>query len=897
MSANGINKSPSEARTGDHKAMGLVLRVQVLKGRNLAPKDKSGTSDPYLVLTLGDSKQATSVVNKTLSPEWNQTFEFPVVTADSALLEVICWDKDRFKKDYMGEFDVVLEDIFTGGHTMPEQRWMKLESRRAGKKKKKDQNVTGEILLKFTLYDPVNTAATQQQIIQKFYGVVAEIEGDDDYDDDDDDPLNRVTSRDLDDVDEEDDEDDEEKEPSDDADDGVRTPGGTLNTKGKKRRQKKIEKLRRKNKLKAYEFSGMSDVAGVLFLEINRITDLPPEKNSTRTTFDMDPFVVTSVGKKTYRTRVVNHNLNPVYDEKLVFQVQKHEVNFHLNFAVVDRDKFSGNDFVGTTSFPVDKIAALAPDADPKTGLYKLPDPDSVSPGEAGDGDGKGEGKKKRFRLPISRSSSQTNLSRNNSSGNLNRLSRTTSNQSLKGEQTPQQTRPGLRRFESENDVVEQTSHRPAPTSAPSYAAPTLSTTDYNNGNGTTPHNAGNSDDPDLYAYELPLELKNKARWQEKHRPVLYIRAKYLPYKALRQQFWRAMLKQYDADESGKLDKVELITMLDTLGSTLHNSTIDGFFTRWKETNGGEEMLTMDQAVVSLEEQLMKSTETRDHLHRPNWARGQSTLSVQDTGVEESSPGGSPGATTPYLGGIDVSKLHDAPPNLNPTRDIPALEVSDASATEGGETFQPQDPRAPSNLTRTESWGTVDSEADLNDESTSQEEHVVEIQECPICHMPRLNARGKKGKRRGATDADIITHIATCASSDWRAVNNLVMAGFVTSSQAQRKWYSKVVSKISYGGYKLGANSANILVQDRITGMINEERMSVYVSTMSPKAQCTASFKFIPIQVRLGIRLLYKGLKSRDMETKRSKPLNDITTAAKWVSRRSTSALHSIGSG
>lgn len=51
-------------------------------------------------------------------------------------------------------------------------------------------------------------------------------------------------------------------------------------------------------------------------------------------------------------------------------------------------------------------------------------------------------------------------------------------------------------------------------------------------------------------------------------------------------------------------------------------------------------------------------------------------------------------------------------------------------------------------------------------------------------------------------------------------------------------------------GYKLGANSANILVQDRISGQINEERMSVYV--------------------RIGIRLLYKGLKSREMEKKRS---------------------------
>lgn len=122
------------------------------------------------------------------------------------------------------------------------------------------------------------------------------------------------------------------------------------------------------------------------------------------------------------------------------------------------------------------------------------------------------------------------------------------------------------------------------------------------------------------------------------------------------------------------------------------------------------------------------------------------------------------------------------------------------------------------------------------------EEHVIEIRECPLCHQPRLNKR---------SDADIVTHIATCASQDWRQVNHIVMAGFVTSSQAQRKWYSKVITKISYGGYKLGANSANILVQDRLTGQINEERMSVYV--------------------RLGIRLLYKGLKSRDMEKKRSK--------------------------
>lgn len=845
-STSNMPKSGAEGRTGEHKGMGLVLRVQVLKARNLAAKDKSGTSDPYLVLTLDDSKEATSAVYKTLNPEWNQTFEFPILSADSALLEVTCWDKDRFRKDYMGEFDVVLEELFHGGMTMPEPRWMPLEGRRTRKKKKKDQNISGEVLMKFTLYDPTNTAATPQQILQKFYGVVAQTPGEEDEDVED--LLNRFSSQDLDgseadDYDEDDEDDDDDNGRSaGEMEEGLITPGGSVEQKTERRRKKRLAKLRRKTKLKAYQFSGMSDVAGVLFLEINRITDLPPEKNSTRTTFDMDPFVVTSLGRKTYRTRVVNHNLNPVYDERLVFQVSKHEVNYSMHFAVVDRDKFSGNDFVGTTTLPLSQIQALAPEADSETGLFRLPDPEALAEGDA-------ERQPKKKRWPLSRTTSQNNLSRNASSSNLQRLTRTASSNSLQGEDkvlTPS-ARPGLKRTKTDDefDYLAAGHHeqRPPPTSAPSYTS-VLSTGE----SGVAQNGGGGPEDPDLLSYALPLELKNKQRWQDKHHPVLYLKVKYLPYQALRQQFWRAMLRQYDADESGQIDKVELITMLDTLGSTLHNSTIDGFFDRWWETNkahgvqgkDGNRVLTMDQAVICLEEQLMKSREAQSRFHRPHWDRGASTRSTLNAPLTESSSSAenSPGGTTPQIQGIDSTRHPQQaaripsgnlrPPSAN-LQNIPALEVSDLS--DSGEIDTTSAPTTPgtaaisAEITRTDSW---DSEADLNDEET-KEEHVVEIQECPICHMPRLTGRGK---RRAATDADIITHIATCASSDWRAVNNLVMAGFVTSSQAQRKWYSKVVTKIGYGGYKLGANSANILVQDRLTGMINEERMSVYVSIM-----------------------------------------------------------------
>jgi phosphatidylserine decarboxylase len=113
-------------------------------------------------------------------------------------------------------------------------------------------------------------------------------------------------------------------------------------------------------------------------------------------------------------------------------------------------------------------------------------------------------------------------------------------------------------------------------------------------------------------------------------------------------------------------------------------------------------------------------------------------------------------------------------------------------------------------------------------------ERVINIKECPLCRRPRL------GKR---SEQDIITHLAVCASSDWSRVNRLVTANYVTSSQAQRKLVTKLINKVAIGSYSVGANSANILVQDRLTGQLQEEKMAVYV--------------------RLGIRVLYKGARGQ----------------------------------
>lgn len=99
----------------------------------------------YLVVTLGTAKQATPTISKNLNPEWKICFDMPLTGVP--LLECTCWDKDRFGKDYMGEFDIPIEDIFSDGNVQQEPRWYKLKStRREGKK---SGTVSGEVLINF----------------------------------------------------------------------------------------------------------------------------------------------------------------------------------------------------------------------------------------------------------------------------------------------------------------------------------------------------------------------------------------------------------------------------------------------------------------------------------------------------------------------------------------------------------------------------------------------------------------------------------------------------------------------------------------------------------------------------------------------------------------------------
>ncbi|KAK3043760.1 hypothetical protein RJ639_001956, partial [Escallonia herrerae] len=94
-----------------------VLSVTVISAEDLPAADLLGKADPYVVLLMKKSEQKTKtrVINNTLSPVWNQTFDFVVEDALHDLLIVEVWDHDTFGKDKMGRCIMTLTRVIIEG--------------------------------------------------------------------------------------------------------------------------------------------------------------------------------------------------------------------------------------------------------------------------------------------------------------------------------------------------------------------------------------------------------------------------------------------------------------------------------------------------------------------------------------------------------------------------------------------------------------------------------------------------------------------------------------------------------------------------------------------------------------------------------------------------------------
>lgn len=234
--------------------------------------------------------------------------------------------------------------------------------------------------------------------------------------------------------------------------------------------------------------------------------------------------------------------------------------------------------------------------------------------------------------------------------------------------------------------------------------------------------------------------------------------------------------------------------MLDSLGSTLSSQTINSFFTRF-DKDPFEESITISQAVQCLESEICRPPSERKHVSSsPNEA---DTAPTTPRGVKMEGP--------PQLDKIDFS----GPSHMQPDENRRGLrpELLTPHPTEGAN-VPLQDLGADSGSGRSghSARQSSASSEDAGEESSSggseeTRERVINIKNCPLCHRPRLSSKA---------EVDIVTHIALCASQDWGRMDKIVVGNFVTASQAQRKWYTKIIAKLSAGDYRLGAVSTSL---------------------------------------------------------------------------------------
>lgn len=266
--------------------------------------------------------------------------------------------------------------------------------------------------------------------------------------------------------------------------------------------------------------------------------------------------------------------------------------------------------------------------------------------------------------------------------------------------------------------------------------------------------------------------------------------------------------------------------MLDSLGSTLTSTTLHGYYDRFN-TSYEEGELTYDQVIQCLEDEIHKQRkESIRRLSRSTIASGVASPVGYGMAPQPASDGldyvGPSAAPNPAVDPEELARHIRASAPRRDTDDgeldinvRPVTKVENSKGKIGAEQHLAVEGALSPDL----SPGESELDDGLQDSSSPGDtERVVNIKTCPLCHRPRLSKK---------SEADIITHLAVCASADWSRVDRIVVGNYVTASQAQRKFLSKVLTKLSSGAYSLGANSANIIVQDRATGQVSFCRVRV----------------------------------------------------------------------
>ncbi|NXT06337.1 RASL1 protein, partial [Prunella fulvescens] len=102
-----------------------VLHCHLIEARDLAPRDASGTSDPFGRVSCCGHTLETAVMKKTRFPRWDEVLEFELPEGElgEAVLSVEIWDWDIVgKNDFLGRVEFLLDTLCPG----PTRGWFHL---------------------------------------------------------------------------------------------------------------------------------------------------------------------------------------------------------------------------------------------------------------------------------------------------------------------------------------------------------------------------------------------------------------------------------------------------------------------------------------------------------------------------------------------------------------------------------------------------------------------------------------------------------------------------------------------------------------------------------------------------------------------------------------------------
>lgn len=81
-----------------------VVRIKILKATDLKASDFGGTSDPYVLVTLGGQSRQTPTVSTSLDPVWTTANTFDFVVFDyGQLVDFVVFDEDLMNSDLLGQ--------------------------------------------------------------------------------------------------------------------------------------------------------------------------------------------------------------------------------------------------------------------------------------------------------------------------------------------------------------------------------------------------------------------------------------------------------------------------------------------------------------------------------------------------------------------------------------------------------------------------------------------------------------------------------------------------------------------------------------------------------------------------------------------------------------------------